>query len=374
MNTKTADVVIIGGGIQGVATAWNLALAGVSCVVLEKDYIGRHASGVNAGGVRRLGRDLEELPLSVRAAEIWPMLDQLLSSDTGFHASRQIKVAESEQDLKTLEARRQLLLSQGYDHEKMIDQQQLRELLPAVSHHCLGALTVEGDGSAIPFKTTTAFARAAKRQGVSIYESVEVESITRSADSWLVSAGSQSFSCHTLVNCAGAWGDKIAAMVGDKIPLEPAALMLMISQRLPKFMEGVVGSASRALSFKQFSNGTVLIGGAHRGRVDRDHNRATTRIEGLAENAAIACDLFPVMKNARLVRSWAGIEGMMPDRLPVIGHGSADNVIHCFGFSDHGFQLGPAVGELVAALVLKQDYAITNEAFRPQRFDRALAV
>ncbi len=368
MNTETVDVVIIGGGIQGCATAWNLAKQGISCVVLEKDHVARHASGVNAGGVRRLGRHLAEVPLSQRASEIWPQLDELLDADTGFKASRQIKVAENEADMAMLSKRVEDVRAMGFNHETLIGQQALRSLLPAVSPHCVGGILVEGDGSAIPYKTTTAFARAAQRKGARILEGHPVTAISSNGNGWEVNTPQQTFKCQALVNCAGAWGDKIASMVGDHTLLTPTALMLMITQRMPRFMEGVVGAANRPLSFKQFHNGTVLIGGGCQGFADRDNNQAQVDMHGLARYAKNACAIFPLMDQARIVRSWAGLEGVTPDKIPVLGPGAKPGVFHAFGFSAHGYQLGPVIGETLAALVQNNPLPFSIEPFRYNRF------
>src|SRR5262249_58010468 len=99
-------------------------------------------------------------------------------------------------------------------------------------------------------------------------------------------------------------------------------------------------------------NGTVLIGGGHRGRLERDLNRTELDFAGLAVSARTVWDLFPIMRGAQIVRSWAGIEARMPDDIPVIGPSTtSEGVFHAFGFSAHGFALGPIVGAIIAELV-----------------------
>ena len=123
--------------------------------------------------------------------------------------------------------------------------------------------------------------------------------------------------------------------------------MLMITARLPPFIKPVVGATGRTLSFKQFPNGTVLIGGGMLGRASPDENRTELDFTNLAINARTVWDLFPIMRSATVVRAWAGIEARMPDQIPVIGpSGTELGVYHAFGFSAHGFQLGPIVGRI----------------------------
>jgi sarcosine oxidase subunit beta len=93
---RTADVIVIGGGIHGCSTALHLALRGLKPLVIEKDYAGRHASGVNAGGVRQLARHMAEVPLSVASMELWERIGDLVDDDCGFESHGQVKVAESE--------------------------------------------------------------------------------------------------------------------------------------------------------------------------------------------------------------------------------------------------------------------------------------
>lgn len=363
-----SDVVIIGGGLHGCSTALHLALRGVSVTLLEKDYVGRHASGVNAGGVRRLGRHIAEVPLSLASAKIWHSIIDLVNDDCGFTSSAQISVAEDELQLDQQKQRVTLLNDMGFDHEKLIDQKTLRALLPEVSGHCAGGMIVEGDGHANPFRTVQAFRRKCQQLGVRVFESSTVESISRKATTWQVNLQGQSLESPVVVNCAGAWGGKIAAMFGEAIPVEARAPMLMITARMPAFVSPVVGAQGRTLSFKQFANGTVLVGGGHEGSALPEVNKTQLDYAGLATNARTAVEIFPIMHEARVVRCWAGIEGIMPDAIPVIGPGQTEGVFHAFGFSAHGFQLGPIGGKIMSELVISGETSLPIEAFRADRF------
>ena len=363
-----ADVVVIGGGLHGCSAALQLARSGLSVTLLEKDSVGRHASGVNAGGVRRLGRAFAELPLASASARLWHNINSLVDDDCGFTPSSQISVAENEDELKQQLQRIEQLKQLGFKHERFIDTEELRVRLPAASHHCVGGVIVEGDGHANPFRTVQAFRRACERQGVRIHQQTPVRDIRNHAGVWRVESCSQTFEAKFLVNCAGAWGGEIAARLGEEIPVRAGAPMLMISNRMPPFVAPVVGAKGRTLSFKQFANGTVLIGGGFEGTAFPDQNRTRLNFSHIAENARTAVDIFPIMSRARIVRCWAGIEGLMPDRLPVIGPGQGSNIFHAFGFSAHGFQLGPIVGQIIRNLVLGAATNLPISAFRADRF------
>jgi sarcosine oxidase subunit beta len=349
---RTADVLIIGGGIHGCSTALHLALRGLKPILIEKDYCGRHASGVNAGGVRQLARHLAEIPMSVASMELWERIESLVDDNCGFESHGQVLVAESEPELAQLRSRVDDLRGRGYTHEELIDRADLKRLVPAVSDTCPGGIVSRRDGAADPFRTTQAFRRAALRHGAVVFEGVSVVGIRRARATWQLVTTAGHFEAPTVVNAAGAWADRIAAMLDEPVPLEVIAPMLMITSRVPAFIDPVVILRSRKLSFKQLANGTVLIGGGHLARARRDENRTELDWGKLKESAETVCELFPIMRSAEVVRAWAGIEARMPDDIPVFGPSRvAEGVYHQFGFSAHGFQLGPAAGATMAELV-----------------------
>jgi sarcosine oxidase subunit beta len=350
--TATTDVLIIGGGLHGCATALNLALRGIKATVLEKDYPGRHASGVNAGGVRMLARDMAELPLSLAAMEIWTKIGDLVDDDCGFVSDGQVLIAEAHDELAAMEERVRALALQGYAHEELIGAAELRRLVPAVAPHCPGGIVSRRDGAADPFRTTEAFRRKAMQLGQRILSGVAVRQVVRRGNGWCLETSAGVFQAPIVVNAAGAWADRIAGALGEPVPLEAAALMLMITGRMRAFVKPVVILRGRKLSFKQLANGTVLIGGGHAGRAWPAENRTELDWRKLAVSARTVAELFPVMREATVVRAWAGIEARTKDQLPVIGASNRHaGIYHQFGFSGHGFQLAPGVGALMAELI-----------------------
>lgn len=369
MTLAIADIAVIGGGLHGCSAALNAAMRGLVVVVIEKNTVGRHASGVNAGGVRRLGRDFAEVPLSVASMEIWRRIEALVEDDCGFKQVPQIKVAETEGELAVLEARAEQMRALGYDHEEMIDRTALRELLPAVAGHCTGGLASFGDGFADPYRTTFAFKRKAESLGVKFIEETRVTDLSRQDGIWRLATPRGAVEADTVVNCAGAWAATLCAIIGEPVPVEPVAPMMLVTSRLPRFCEPVVGATGRPLSFKQMQNGTVVIGGGRLGTPDLETERSELHFTELAKTARTAAEIFPVVSRANIVRAWAGIEARMPDDIPVIGPSStAPNFFHAFGFSSHGFQLGPVVGGIIADLVIGRETNLAIAPFRIQRF------
>lgn len=367
-----ADVAVVGGGLHGCSAALHLGRRGYDVIQIEKDGVGQHASGVNAGGVRLLLRHPAEIPLANASMKLWQNIKDLVGHDCGFHQTGQVAVAESEEDLRRLKTRHAFLRSLGYEHEELLGRDALFELLPAVVRSCTGGLISRADGLANPYETTLAFARAAVESGARVLAPARATAFSRRAGTWRIETTRGHVETKFLVNCAGAWGGDVAAALGEPVPLEPVAPMMMVSARVPHFLEPVVIGTTRKLTFKQMANGTVIIGGGHLGEVDIAREETVLNFSRLSVSARTVLDLFPIMRQATIVRAWSGIEARMPDDIPVIGPSSTEqNAFHSFGYSTHGFQLGPIVGALIAEVIDTGRSSLPIEPFAIARFSGA---
>ncbi|TCT11083.1 NAD(P)/FAD-dependent oxidoreductase [Paralcaligenes ureilyticus] len=361
MTAPVYDVAVIGGGLHGLSSALHLSRAGKRVIVLERHWAGRHASGASAAGVRTLNRDRGELDLSLEAMEMWRRLNELVGDDCGFHANGQLCVAEDETTLAQLQAHVDALRSDGYTHEELVGPDELQRLLPALSPHCRGASIARRDGAADPHRALRAFRLAAQAAGATLHEHCGVNAIERRGTEWMLITDKGNWTVPAIVNAAGAWSARIAAMVGDDIPLQAKSSMMMVSERLQPFIKPVVSIVGRSLSFKQSDQGTLVIGGGLQGIPNLDKETSTARMLVLAKGAQAATDLFPGVRNVRIVRVWAGLEAKTEDLLPIVGPSpNAPGVFHAFGFSGHGFQLVPIVGAVLTDLIVrgKTDRAI----------------
>ncbi len=367
MNT---EVLIIGAGLMGSSIALQLAMRGCQCTVIDKASPGRHASGSNAGGLRQLNRDPAEIPLTVEAAKMWQNIEALVDSDCDARFSGQLRVAENKSDMAKLQERADLVQGMGYQHEEIIGKKELYQMVPALAPHCVGALLCRQDGYARPYHTLTAFRRKAESLGAKFYSSTELYNIKQEGESWHIYTSQGDFKSNSLVNCAGAWSGKIAKLMGESVPLTPRALMLMVTDRLPHFVDPVMGAASRKLSFKQMQNGTLIIGGALVAKLDFEQEKTDIDWNQLAESANTVLHFFPQLKDVSIVRAWAGIEAYMPDNIPVISASqTVKNAYHAFGFSAHGFQLTPVIGRIIAQLILDGGPELPIEPFSITRFN-----
>lgn len=362
------DVAVIGGGLHGLTAALSLARAGRSVVIIERNWIGRHASSATAAGVRTLGRDIAEVPISLESMDMWHRISSIVGDDCGFVSHGQFKVAEFDSHMPALEEREAKIRNLGYDHEQMIDAAELRRLVPSLSPHCVGALVAHNDGAADPHRTIAAFRGACGQAGVTIVEGCGVEAVERTGADWLLRCGSRSFRAPAVINAAGAWAARVAALFGEFIELGVRASMMMATERLAPFLGPVVSVVGRALSFKQSDQGTLVIGGGLQGAADIDRQRSSVNFVELAKGARASSDLFPIVRGVRIARCWTGIEAQTRDHLPVIGVSpEIPGLFHSFGYSGHGFQLVPVLGEIMRDLVLDQKTNRSIAAFAPTR-------
>lgn len=369
--TRSAAVIIIGGGLHGSSAALHLARAGVQALVIEKNYVGRHASGVNAGGVRTLSRHVAEIPLALASRELWYRIGDLVDDDCGFEQHGQVRVAENEADVDVLRKRLDLMHSLGYTHEAWISADDLRAMIPSIVPSVQGGVIAREDAAADPYRTTRAFRRKAESLGVRFLEGVRVHSARREGAQWSVVTSKGVYTAPTVVNCAGAWADKLAAQWDEPVPLMPISPMMLVTLRMDHFLDPVVLGTGRPLSFKQRANGTVLIGGGRRAWVDREAEWTELDFRELAAGARMVCELFPHMRDSVVNRGWAGIEAAMPDEIPVIGPSlQREGAFHAFGFSAHGFELGPIVGRIISELITKGATDLPIEPFSIRRFAR----
>lgn len=351
--TACTDVAVIGGGLHGLSAALQIARRGLRVMLLEGSWLGRHASSATAAGVRTLGRAWEEMPIALEAREMWHRIGEIVGDDCGFTPHGQIRIAETEQHLLALRERMAEGRRLGFSNEEMIDVPAMRKLVPAIAPHCMGALYADADGAADPHRTIRAFRDACLRAGVRILEGAAVRAIRRAGPAWRLSTPKGDFEAAQVVNCCGAWAAQVAALAGETIPLGHKASMMIVTERLEPFVRPVVSVEGRQLSFKQSSQGTLVIGGGLQGWADIRTQRSRVDFRKLAKGAQAAVDLFPSVKGVRITRTWTGIEAKTDDLLPVIGRSAIhEGFWHAFGFSGHGFQLVPIVGEIMADLVV----------------------
>ena len=220
---KTADVIIIGGGINGCATAYYLAKRGIKDVlVLEADdSIGHGGSSRNGGGVRQSGRDVRELPYAMYAVNnMWPTLSEELGVDVEYYQRGNLRLGKTEAHLKKLETLASNARSVGLDMH-VIDGKEVKEICPHLSDEVIGASWCPTDGHANPMKTTLAFYTRSLELGARYITGAKVKAIEKvkgKARKVILTTG-EVFEGETIILAAGYESRFIARTVGIDVPM-----------------------------------------------------------------------------------------------------------------------------------------------------------
>jgi len=367
-----ADVAIVGGGIMGCSAAWHLRQAGRTVVLLERGVVGAHASGVNFGAVRRQGRYLPQIPLAMRSREIWSTLEERLGTSVEFLPLGHVRLAFDEDHMDRLEAHQRDVEPYGLSLT-LLDRADVRRRFPWLADHVVGASLQPDDGHANPRLVTPAIARSAAALGAQILEGQEVTGIDHDGTAFTVrTAAGLTVRAPVLLNTAGAWSGWIAEAFGEPVPLRPSAPQQGVTEPLPYAIGPAVSIVDSPIYLRQTPRGNVVFGGGRHGRADIATRRATALPENTEEQLAKVRGVVPHLARARLLRVWTGVEGYMPDTIPVIGpSATTPGLFHAFGFSGHGFQLGPAVGAVLAEFAVSGASQTPVGAFSIARFRKA---
>ena len=355
MTEAAADVIVVGGGLVGAATAFFLRRRGRSVILLERDRVGQHASGTNFGNVRRQGRFLGQLPLANRSRELWGRLPELIGEDIEFLPTGHIRVACTPEEVGRMEAYAEACGAYGLDLE-LVNGNALRVRFPYLTRSAIAGSFSPADGHANPRLAAPAFARAAGRLGATIVEGAEMGAIERSGADFRVEAkDGRRFRAPALQVSAGAWAGLIADRFGEPVPIRPGGPQMGVTEPVGYAIPPVLGvwaEGDRAVYARQVRRGNIVFGFGLRGAVDLAEGRARFDPAVIARQLPHLRAFLPAIGQLALIRTWSGVEGYMDDMLPVIGPSARiSGLFYAFGFSGHGFQLGPGVGDVMAELI-----------------------
>lgn len=417
---EACDVVVIGGGIIGVMSAWFMAQRGLKVVLCEKGRIAGEQSSRNWGWVRQQGRDLHELPIMMEANRLWQQLSADTDEELGFRQTGILYLAESDKELAQFEHWHGQATQQGLD-TRLLTPAQLKEQLPDYHTDWRGGLFTPSDGRAEPWQAVPALARAAIRAGVTIVEQCAVRTLETQAGQLSAVATEQGvLRCEQAVLAGGAWSSLFARNAGVRLPQLSVQGSVAATNALPGFYDGQIASPNFALrrrldggysiapgfdhdffigpdAFRHFRHylpqlksdfsGTHFHAAAPSGYPDawntarrwsgndispferqRMLNPSPNR-RALDKTLATIKDAFPGFADARIQTVWGGMIDTLPDVLPIIGRvPSCRGLVIATGMSGHGFGIGPGVGRVVADLVAERPVGHDLSRFRFERF------
>jgi sarcosine oxidase subunit beta len=351
-----ADVVIVGGGIVGAASAFFLRKRGLSVVLLERGLVGQQASGVNFGHVRRQGRFLPQLPLAHRSRDIWGRLPELIGHDAEFIVSGSIKVVYDEYGVAAIEQYAADARPWGLDLQ-ILGKAEVHKRFPFFGPDVIGGSYSPNDGHANPRLAAPAFGRAARKAGATIVENCEVLDIHKDALDFHVAAkDGTTVTAPLALVCAGAWAGKFSEGFGESVPLVQRGPTMGVTEPMPYGIVPVVGVTSSNpaddMYFRQVKRGNIVFGGSVRNEAHLDERRAQPRPANTLLQLPHLRRIAPALANVHVLRTWSGVESYFPDDLPVMGSSQrVSGLYYAFGFCGHGFQTGPGVGDVMAELI-----------------------
>ncbi len=375
------DVLVAGGGITGSIAALRLAQAGARVALLERFDLGTQASGRNAGSLHAQIQHepfvtegeawarawAPSLGLLRDALAIWHGLSEELGVDLEVKTAGGLLVAEDDEQLRAIERKVALEQACGID-SVVLSRDDLRREAPYVAERMVGGELCRLEGKANPLLATPAVARAGTAAGATIVRGAVVEGIVRDHDGFAVTTSVGAFRAPRLVCAAGSEIPRLTRMVGVDLPIEGHPMQVSATEVVAPLVRHLVYFAGGRLTLKQARAGSLLIGGGWPAAVHPRSGRPTVDLDGLRRNLAVACEVVPAVAQARLLRTWTGVNNAVPDQRPIIGTIPKVPGLVVGTFPYLGFTAGPLLGALLADLALGRPVERDLAPFAPARF------
>jgi len=367
-----ASIVIIGGGITGCATAYYLAEKGYKDVVLlEKSFLSSGATGRCGAGVRQQWGTRQNCFLARESMRVFENLNDILKTKRDVELKQKgylllaFSEKEKEQFKRNIEVQHELNIP-----SKLVSPREAREIVPMLNTDDVvcGAFCPT-DGHLNPFLTTIAYAEAAENLGVEINKGVTVNSIeTINGLIKGVHTDKGFIETDKVLNAAGGWAQDVGKMVGLDLPVFSERHEILVTEPVEAVLDPMVMSFSYNIYCQQSPHGSFIMGYGPKNEPHGKNTRSSHQF--LYEMAKKVTGILPATKNLRVVRQWAGMYNISPDRQPIVCESeSVKGFYMAIGFSGHGFMLAPAIGMYMSDIIINGEscYDLTLDL---GRFDR----
>jgi sarcosine oxidase subunit beta len=370
---NTASVVIIGGGISGCSIAYNLALKGVKdIVVVEQKYLTSGSTGRCGAGIRMQWGTEMNCRLAKFSTEFYETANEVLEydGDIEFKQGGYLIVASTEKEDTQFKKNIALQNSLGIP-SIYLSPKEAKKIIPHMDESkIISATYCSKDGHLNPFHATQAYADAAARLGVKFMKYTTVTDVKVENGKVIGVQTDKGFiSTPVVVNAAGGYSKQIGDMAGVDIPVFAERHQILVTEPVNPIQDPMFMSFSLNIYCQQTPHGSFIMG---RGDANEPRDlRVTSSWHFLEEMAKDCCELLPLLKDLRVVRQWAGLYCMSPDRQPI--YGKANNVEGFYmatGYSGHGFMFGPVTGVVIAETILGEKHSLPIDKLGLDRFEK----
>ncbi len=376
-----ADVVIIGGGVNGCSLAYGLTRKGLDVVVVEKKYLASGATGACGAGIRQQWSTSENAELAIESVKIFEKLSKELGDDIEFRQGGYLITVHDENEMKQAEKNVAMQRSLGLKVD-ILKPDEINDVVPIldVNGMCaIGATFCQTDGHANPFKTTFAYAHAARENGAEINTYTNVVGLkTKNKEVNAVVTDKGIVKTNVVVNAAGIDSKGIAEMVNLDLPLVPFRKEIMATERMKPLFDAMVISFKDGIYFSQQREGQI-VGGIPIPE-ERSGYKTMPTISFMQHMARTLTRYSPVLKHVNMLRHWTGFYDVTPDARPILGEvKELKGFIQCNGFSGHGFMLSPMVSKLLTDLIANNKtsdvlMSLNLSRFKGKKIEREMSV
>jgi sarcosine oxidase subunit beta len=368
------DVVIIGGGVHGLGTAYYLASRHDvrRVAVLERSYLGAGSSGRNTAIIRSNYRTPEGIPFYDASVKLYQGLSEELEWNLLFSQCGHLTTAHNDSSVIGLRVRAENNQALGVD-SRIIYPEEIKKLVPAMDLSArprfpiLAALYHPPGGIIRHDAVVWGFARGCDRLDVEIHPYTEVTGIrVENGQALSVSTNRGEIAAGAVVNATAGWCSVVSRMAGVTLPIVSHPLQACVTEPLKPFLDKVIVSATLHVYVNQTDKGELVLGA----EIDpyQTYNMKGT-LPTLEQIAGHTLDLFPQLHSLRLLRQWAGICDMTPDYAPIIGASrEVANFYLDVGWGTYGFKAAPIAAKCLAELIATRRTPKLIEAFSPARF------
>lgn len=372
---EECGVLIIGGGIMGLSTAYNAAKLGYrDIVVVDRSYLCSGASGRNGGGVRMQWSTPDNVELMQRSVDICKHFASEMGVNVWFRQGGYLFLVKNDALRPVLENNVRMQNECGV-RTRLIAPSEAAELVPGLDVSGVHVASYNpDDGVLFPWPFIWGYAHKALELGVRIYTFVDVVGFSRHQGRIsAVHTTRGSTRVGHVINATGAWSPELSAKLGVSIPNRPYRHEILTTEPLKPFLTPMVTVLGEGIYFSQSMRGEI-VGGM--GDADEPEGyRTSSSLDFVRRFAASATSLIPALGNVQVVRQWAGLYDVSPDGKPILGEPAAvPNMTLLAGFTGHGFMMAPIIGKLAAERLVRGTHVPYFEAHGPDRFKDGIAV